>query len=102
MKLNQAAESLAKTDDMLAVLGFIMLAGVFISSYGSLWQGRLAEAEFKGRCVVNPKQQQQIEDKKTTRFIVVMSVIGVITIGLIIYILKKRIVKSGDGAIASE
>lgn len=91
MRVNQAAESLAKTDDMLAILGIIMLLGVGISAYGSFWQGRLAAAQFKGQC--SAEQQQQIEDKKTTRFMIVSVIIGITVIGLIIYILKKRVAK---------
>lgn len=91
LKVNQSLESLARTDDMLAVLGLIMLAGVIISAYGSFWQGRLASAQFKNQCTTEPSQSQQNEHQKTVRFTILMSAVAILLIGIIIYIFRKQL-----------
>ena len=91
IKVNQSLESLARTDDMLAVLGLIMLAGVIISAYGSFWQGRLAQAEFRGRCSTQPNETEQDEHQKTVRFTILMSAVAILLVGIIIYIFRKQL-----------
>jgi hypothetical protein len=44
--LNPALSALAKTDDILAIIGVIILGGVVISAYGAYWQGKVAQAQF--------------------------------------------------------
>lgn len=91
MKVSQSMESLARTDDMLAVLGIIMLVGVIISAYGSFWQGRLASAQFKNQCSASqPPVSAQEEKNKTIRFTVIISVISLLIIGLMVYIFRKQ------------
>ena len=87
-KINQAAESLAKTDDMLAVLGIIMLMGVIISAYGSFWQGRLASLQYHQS--VDPKTQSVVQGK-TTRYAVIITLAVLLIIGLMVYIFRKQI-----------
>lgn len=91
MKVNQSLESLARTDDMLAVLGLIMLAGVIISAYGSFWQGRLAQAEFRGRCSAEPNQALEDEHKKTVRFTIIVTAVSLFLLGFIIYIFRRQL-----------
>lgn len=98
MKVNQSLESLARTDDMLAILGLIMLAGVIISAYGSFWQGRLAQAEFKGKCSADPTQSTQDEHKKTIRFTVIVTAVTIFILGFIIYIFRKQLKSKVAGA----
>ncbi len=91
MKINQAAESLAKTDDMLAVLGVIMLLGVIISAYGSFWQGRLASAQFKQECSANPTAQDPAtEKKKTLRYTIIITASVVLILAIMVYIFRKQ------------
>lgn len=83
MKVGNAVESLAKTDDMLAIIGVIMLLGVVFSAYGSLWQGLLASKQYKEEC--SPNVPQKESSKK-----VVFALIGGVLIGaLIIYVLFR-------------
>jgi uncharacterized protein YneF (UPF0154 family) len=90
-KFNQGIESLARTDDMLAVIGIIMLVGVIVSSYGAFWQGRLASAQYKKECTSSsPPLSQTDEHKKTVRYTVLMAVVSALLIGLIVYIFRKQ------------
>ncbi len=43
----EALKSLARTDDILAVIGIIMLAGVIVGMYGSYWQGKAAKEQYQ-------------------------------------------------------
>jgi len=102
-KVNQAAESLAKTDDMLAVLGIIMLFGVIISAYGSFWQGRLAAAQFRQECSAGTAGQSAATEKnKTLRYTVIITTSVLLIIGLMIYIFRKQIKAKLTGGSAAE
>jgi len=91
MKAGNALESLGRTDDMLAVIGVIMLAGVLVSSYGAFWQGRLAAAQFQEKCSCKPGDGASTEGVKTTRYTVIMTTVAILIVGLIIYIFRKQI-----------
>ena len=90
-KVNNSLESLARTDDMLAVIGIIMLVGVIVSSYGAFWQGRLASAQFKKECsATSPPISQQQEHQKTMRYTILVTVVSLLILGLIVYIFRKQ------------
>lgn len=91
MKASNAVESLARTDDMLAVIGIIMLVGVIVSSYGAFWQGRLAAAQFKDQCSCKPGEVAQAEQNKTLKFTITVTSATVIILALIVYIFRKQI-----------
>lgn len=91
MKASNAVESLARTDDMLAVIGIIMLVGVIVSSYGAFWQGRLAAAQFKDQCSCKPGDVAQTEQNKTLKFTITVTSATLLILGLIIYIFRKQI-----------
>lgn len=82
-------DSLAKTDDMLAVIGIIMLLGVIVSSYGAFWQGRLAQASYNDECKCEKPKEGQSE-KNNNRFFYIAAAIFLIAGALIIYIFKKK------------
>lgn len=90
MKASSAVDSLARTDDMLAVIGIIMLVGVIVSSYGAFWQGRLAAAQFKDKCSCEPGQTGQIEHAKTLAYTIGTTTISLLIVALIIYIFRKQ------------
>lgn len=82
-------DSLAKTDDMLAVIGIIMLLGVIVSSYGAFWQGRLAQASYNAECKCEkPKEGEVI--KRKNGFFLIAAIIFVIASAAIIYIFVKK------------
>lgn len=90
IKLNQGIESLARTDDMLAVIGIIMLVGVFVSSFGAFWQGKLAKAQFKNQCSAeNPPADDGVKSSK--RYTAIMTITGILLVAVIIYIFRKQI-----------
>ena len=91
MKASSAVDSLARTDDMLAVIGIIMLVGVIVSSYGAFWQGRLAAAQFRDQCSCKPGEVAQAEQSKTLKFTITVTSATLIILGLIIYIFRKQI-----------
>ena len=91
MRAGNALESLGRTDDMLAVIGVIMLAGVLVSSYGAFWQGRLAAAQFKKQCSCEPGELASSEGVKTAKYTAIMTTVTILIIGLIIYIFRKQI-----------
>ena len=91
MKAGNALESLGRTDDMLAVIGIIMLAGVIVSSYGAFWQGRLAAAQFKDQCSCKPGEVAQTEQNKTLKFTITVTSATLIILALIIYIFRKQL-----------
>jgi len=95
MKAGNALESLGRTDDMLAVIGIIMLVGVIVSSYGAFWQGRLAAAQFKDKCSCEPGQTGQIEhaNAKTLAYQIGTTVVSILIVALIIYIFRKQFYK---------
>ena len=93
MKAGNALESLGRTDDMLAVIGIIMLVGVIVSSYGAFWQGRLAAAQFKDKCSCEPGQTGQIEHAKTLAYQIGTTVVSILIVALIIYIFRKQFYK---------
>lgn len=85
-----ALGSLARTDDMLAVIGIIMLVGVIVSSYGAFWQGRLASAQYKKECTASGSPVQQDEQKKSVKYTVLMVSVTVLILGLMVYIFRKQ------------
>jgi membrane protein DedA with SNARE-associated domain len=93
MKTQNALDSLAKTDDMLAVIGIIMLVGVLVSSYGAYWQGKYAQATYNNECdCKKPDDTTKPESffKKNKKMIwFVGIIIGLISI-LYIYIFNKK------------
>lgn len=94
-----ALGSLARTDDMLAVIGIIMLVGVVISSYGAYWQGRLAAAQYNKECTsLSPPLSNAEEQSKNRRFTMLMVVITVLILGLIIWIFRSGIKKAVTNA----
>ena len=94
MKAGSAVDSLARTDDMLAIIGIIMLLGVVVSSYGAFWQGRLAKAQFNYECNKPTEEQNEEADKrKTTAYIITVSVVTATFLALIIYVFRKQFFK---------
>ena len=92
-------ESLGRTDDILAVIGIIMLLGVLVQSYGSFWQGVYARAAYKNECNVagSPPTPAQVEQaKKTKRWIIIGIIITLLVIGAIIYIMRKDIKRAAQ------
>ena len=84
MKVGNAVESLAKTDDMLAIIGVIMLLGVVFSAYGSLWQGLLASKQYKEECSPNIIQKESNSKK------IAIALIGGVLLGaLVIFLIFK-------------
>lgn len=92
MASGDAMRSLGRTDDMLAVIGIIMLLGVIISSYGEYWQGVYAKASYKNQCNCPGSSVQQGEDHKklTTEYIIGVSIISLAVIAVIVYIFKRN------------
>lgn len=90
MKAGSAMDSLARTDDMLAVIGIIMLVGVIVSSYGAFWQGRLASAQFKDQCSCQPGEVGQIEKAKTLAYTIATTTVSILIVALIIYIFRNQ------------
>ena len=80
-KVNSAIDSLAKTDDMLAIIGFIMLLGVIVSAYGSWWQGNLARKQYKEEC--SPKEIK--DEKSNSGRVILLMIVAAFAGGLIIY-----------------
>ena len=86
-----ALGSLARTDDMLAVIGIIMLMGVIVSAYGSFWQGRLASSQFKQQCAGPVPTTPSVEQNKTTKYTIAITVSVLLIIGLMVYIFRKQL-----------
>ncbi len=42
----KALKSIAKVDDILAVIGIFVFAGVVVGLYSSYWQAKLAKAQY--------------------------------------------------------
>lgn len=84
-KVNSAIDSLAKTDDMLAIIGFIMLLGVIVSAYGSYWQGNLAKKTYKEECKPNAVKDEKENNARTILYMILAAVFG----ALIIYFIFK-------------
>jgi membrane protein YqaA with SNARE-associated domain len=85
---NPAMDSLAKTDDMLAIIGAIVLAGTVIGAYGSYWQGRHAKAEYEKN--LTGKTDTLDKAKKKTQNALLFGSIGVVaTAGLLYYLSVK-------------
>jgi predicted histidine transporter YuiF (NhaC family) len=95
-KVNGSLESLARTDDMLAVIGLIMLFGVIISAYGSFWQGRLAASQFKQQCSTDPNTQNAVEQKKTIKYTITVIVATLLIMGLMVYVFRKQFKGKSD------
>jgi prolipoprotein diacylglyceryltransferase len=83
-KVNSAIDSLAKTDDMLAIIGFIMLLGVIVSAYGSWWQGNLARKQYNEECKPNVAPNKN-DTPRTILYMILAAVFG----ALIIYFIFK-------------
>ena len=96
-KVGSAVEALAKTDDMLAIIGFIMLLGVIVSAYGSWWQGNLARKQYNEECKPNIIN----EDKENSYRVVFLMIIAAITGGLIIYYVFKLKAQKGEESMAT-
>ena len=87
-KATAAMDSLAKTDDMLAVIGFIMLAGVIVSSYGAYWQGKYARASYKKECTLEALSAN--EKAKNRNYILIGLGIFLIMGAIIIFVFKRK------------
>lgn len=90
-KVGNAVEALAKTDDMLAIIGFIMLLGVIVSAYGSWWQGNLARKQYKEECKPNVVPDKN-DNARSILYMVLAAVFG----ALIIYFIFKFKAKKSD------
>lgn len=88
IKVGNAIEALGRTDDMLALIGFIMLLGVFFSSFGSYWQGVLARDEYNKECL----KSGNCDDVgiKSFKYYIILATIAIIILVIIRYIYKKR------------
>ena len=84
-KVGNAVEALAKTDDMLAIIGFIMLLGVIVSAYGSWWQGNLARKQYNEECKPNDIKDEKENSARTVLYMVLAAVFG----ALVIYFIFK-------------
>jgi len=89
-KVGNAIEAIGKTDEMLAVIGVIMIVGVIVSAYGSLWQGNLAKKQYKQECSPNMIPEEKKSIWQTVGLMAVAAIVG----GLIIwYIFKVKAAK---------
>lgn len=80
-KVGNSIDALAKTDDMLAIIGAIMLLGVIFSAYGAVWQGLLARKQYKEQCT--PTTSGSSDHMKTIVFLFIGVAIGGIVIAFI-------------------
>jgi hypothetical protein len=98
LKVGNALEALGRTDDMLAVIGVIMLLGVFFSSFGSYWQGVLARDEYYKVC----EKTGNCDDVgiKSFKYYLILIVSGIIILGLIRYIYRRKL-SSGSSTTAA-
>lgn len=92
-KTNQAMESLAKTDDMLAFIGIIMLAGVIVSSYGAYWQGKYAKASYNNECT-NGDTSLSADAAKHKRNVYIGIGIFIIVSGILLFVFKRKASKT--------
>lgn len=88
MVSNPAFDSLAKTDDMLAIIGVIILAGTVVGAYGSYWQGRVAQSQYNKEFVGKEDTVEQAK-RKTQKALLLGSIAVVGTIGVLYYLSKK-------------
>lgn len=86
-KVGNAIEAIGKTDEMLAVIGVIMIIGVIVSAYGSLWQGNLARKQYKEECTPESMPKETKTIWQTVALMVVAALIGA---GIIWYVFKIR------------
>lgn len=94
---NKALESLARTDDILALIGVIMIIGVIVSAYGSFWQGRYAKASFNNQCSSSSPTQLSDKDKQHRRIMVAIGIsILLLVVGTILYIRSRNKVHSEE------
>jgi hypothetical protein len=84
-KVGNAIEAIGKTDEMLAVIGVIMIVGVIVSAYGSLWQGNLAKKQYKQECSPNIIPEEKKSMWQTVGLMVLAALVG----GLIIWYIFK-------------
>ena len=88
--------SLARTDDILAVIGIIILIGISISSYGTFWQGVLAREQYDQ---ISPPGSTKANVKKGKRqMLLALAVISIIIIGAVFYgIMTSKKLKAAKG-----
>jgi hypothetical protein len=82
--MNPALEALARTDDLLALIGIVILGGVIVSAYGAYWQGKIAKASYKKDFAKGSKE------KDNTMIVVAGSVTLAVVIVILYLIIKKR------------
>lgn len=92
LKVGNAIEEIGKTDEMLAVIGVIMLLGVIVSAYGSLWQGNLARKQYNEECTPGSIKENEIKNSKIILYLILAAITG----GFIIYFILK--IKSKNNA----
>jgi hypothetical protein len=90
-----ALKSLARTDDILGAIGFVMLAGVVVGMYGSYWQGKAAQKQYSIASKEDPGVLQTLESKTgfnslSTPKKVALVALPIAAIGVAIYLIKKK------------
>jgi hypothetical protein len=88
LKVGNAIEALGRTDDMLAVIGVIMLLGVFFSSFGSYWQGIMAREEYNNECIKNGNCGDV--RAKSFQYYIILASLGVVILLIIRYIYQRK------------
>lgn len=86
-KVGNAIEAIGKTDEMLAVIGVIMIVGVIVSAYGSLWQGNLAKKQYKEQCSPNVIPEEKKSMWQTVALMGVAAIVGAL---IVWYIFKIK------------
>lgn len=82
---NPAFEALAKTDDILAVIGIIILLGVVISAYSAYWTGRVAQAQYNKEF-----SKDKDKDNKKKNAALIIGTVGLIAIAALLWYIIKR------------
>ena len=90
-RVDDAIMALGRTDNVLAVIGVILMSGVIASAYGAIWQGRLAQKQFNEQCVAQPNGTNVVQEQKKTKAILYISItIIVILVFFMIYTFSRR------------
>jgi len=90
--------SLARTDDILALIGVIILIGTIAEAFGGYWQGVLAKNQYIKEFVAGEGTPQEIEDiRKRDKKILIITIIVTAIVGIVIGYSVSRKKKCGTG-----
>ena len=91
---HNAIESLARTDDMLALIGIILLLSIIVEGYGGFWRGVKAKKEYEHLCETDKHKKK----KNHLQIFLVAGFLALVAITFVyLYIIgkKKQIAKVG-------